>query len=316
MKKWRFAIILMAGIIGIQASFTENSITDKVMLGEKLFFDPILSSDRSISCASCHRPEFGFADTTAVSTGVAGRKGKRNTPPAMNIRLNSSFFWDGRSATMEEQALAPIENPDEMNLPLPIAILRLKKDSIYRQAFRRIFNSEPTAKALGAAIAAYEQTLETSESPFDDWKFSGDSSIVGPAVMRGFDIFNGKGKCVQCHFGSDFTQHDFRNIGLFNGKEQNDSGRILISKKKEDLGKFKTAGLRNIAITAPYMHNGMLTSLDAVIDFYDDPKNRPANPINTDSLLIQPLGLTSTEKADLKSFLLALTDKRYTKTKR
>ena len=313
MKKYVIVTIIVTGIVFIQAAATMNSITDKEKLGEALFFDPILSKDSTVSCASCHRPEYAFADTSAVSIGVDGKKGIRNTPTAMNLSLGKSFFWDGRAGTLEEQALAPIKNPDEMNLPIGEAVHRLKHSEKYRRYFLKVFNIEPDRTNLAVAIAAFERTLETSDSPFDNWKFSDDSIAVSASAKRGFDIFNGKAKCVKCHFGADFTANDFRNIGLFNGKNLNDSGRYLISKKEEDIGKFKTSSLRNVAITAPYMHNGMFKRLDDVIDFYNDTRKIVPDAINTDTLLIQPLRLTKKERYDLKAFLISLTDKRFKK---
>jgi len=313
MKKYVIVTIIVTGIVFIQAAATMNSITDKEKLGEALFFDPILSKDSTVSCASCHRPEYAFADTSAVSIGVDGKKGIRNTPTAMNLSLGKSFFWDGRAGTLEEQALAPIKNPDEMNLAVEEAVHRLKNSKKYRGYFLKVFNIEPDRTNLAVAIAAFERTLETSDSPFDNWKFSDDSIAVSAAAKRGFVIFNGKAKCIKCHFGADFTANDFRNIGLFNGKNLNDSGRYLISKKEEDIGKFKTSSLRNVAITAPYMHNGMFKRLDDVIDFYNDTRKIVPDAINTDTLLIQPLRLTKKERYDLKAFLISLTDKRFKK---
>jgi cytochrome c peroxidase len=225
--------------------------------------------------------------------------------------LQRSFFWDGRAKTLEEQALAPIDNPDEMNLHIDSALSRLSNSKTYAAYFKRIFNSEPGRENLAAALAAFERTLETSDSPFDRWKFWDDPGAVSDAVKRGFNLFNGKGKCIQCHFGADFTQNDFRNIGLFNGRELNDSGRIVIMGFKDDLGKFKIGSLRNVAITAPYMHNGMFTTLEQVIEFYNDPRKIVLNSINRDTILARPLGLTAAEKQDLKAFLLSLTDKRF-----
>jgi cytochrome c peroxidase len=300
-------------IIIVPISFIKKGTTSKEELGKLLFFDPILSRNYTISCASCHKPGYAFADTSAVSRGVARKKGSRNTPSAMNVSLVSSFFWDGRAADLEEQALAPIENVSEMNLPLQEALSRLKNNKKYYRLFDEVFNSEPTAKNLAMAIAAFERTLETSDSPFDNWKFSDDSNAVTESVKRGFALFSGKGKCTSCHFGSNFTNNDFRNIGLFNANNLNDSGRSLISGKKEDVGKFKTPGLRNVAITAPYMHNGRFKTLGQVIDFYNDPGKVVPNAINRDSLLAKPLGLTAKEKKDIEAFLCALTDKRFHK---
>ncbi len=294
-------------------SFTNTEPASKAELGKLLFFDPLLSKDRTISCASCHKPEFAFADTAALSTGVGGKKGTRNSPTAMNVTLRRPFFWDGRAKTLEEQALAPIENPVEMNLHLDSAVQRLQNNTGYRDYFLKIFNSEPNKENLAAAIAAFERTLETSDSPFDQWKFYDDTTALSAAAKKGFDIFNGKGKCNKCHFGADFTQNDFRNIGLFNGKNLKDSGRMVVTGKREDLGKFKTPSLRNVAMTGPYMHNGMFKTLKQVIDFYNEPDKVVPNSINRDSLLAKPLGLTKEEKNELEAFLLSLTDQRFMK---
>lgn len=305
--------VMIAGILVVLTSFSINEPTDEVALGSLLFSDSILSKDNTVSCASCHRPEYAFADTSEVSKGVGGKKGIRNTPSAMNLRLDTSFFWDGRAKTLEEQALAPIANPDEMNLPVAEAVERLKQSKKYNAYFKKVFNSEPTAEYIAKAIAAFERTLETSDSPFDNWKFYDDANAVSDAVKRGFIIFNEKGKCVKCHFGADFTTHEFKNIGLFDGEKHNDSGRSVITGNKNDMGKFKTPGLRNVAITAPYMHNGMAKTLMEVIDFYNETEKVIANPINKDTILAKPLELTLQEKKDLEAFLLSLTDKRFSK---
>jgi len=312
----QYSVYGIAGIatVVIALSFTNIEPANKAELGKLLFFDPILSKDKTISCASCHKPEFAFADTATVSKGVEGKRGTRNSPTAMNVMLRRPFFWDGRAKTLEEQALAPIENPVEMNLPLDSAIQRLQISRAYRDYFKRIFDSEPSKETVAAAIAAFERTLETSDSPFDKWKFYDDSNAVSATVKKGFEIFNGKGKCSKCHFGADFTQNDFRNIGLFNGKNLNDSGRIVVSGRKEDLGKFKTPSLRNVSVTGPYMHNGMFKTLKQVIDFYNEPDKAVSNSINRDSLLAKPLGLTLKEKNELEMFLFSLTDQKFVNT--
>jgi cytochrome c peroxidase len=229
----------------------------------------------------------------------------------MNLALQRSFFWDGRANSLEEQALKPIENPAEMNLPVEEALRRLQSSPAYRDYFQKIFNSEPTRNNLADAIAAFERTLETNESAFDEWKFSENQNAISEEAKRGFMIFNNKGKCIKCHFGADFTTNEFRNIGLFNGKDLNDSGRAVISGNNDELGKFKVPSLRNIAVTSPYMHNGMFKTLREVIEFYNDPDKLVHNSINRDSLLSKPLGLTEQDKSDLESFLFSLTDKRF-----
>jgi len=311
MKKYRGFVLMIFALVMIQASFNNEGPIDKAALGKMLFSDPILSKDQTISCASCHKPAFAFADTSAVSIGVGKKKGKRNTPSAMNLLTQKTFFWDGRAATLEEQALAPIINPDEMNLSIEEALQRLSKHRDYKIYFQNIYQSEPNAENLADALATFERTLETSDSPFDVWKFNDDSNAVSPAMRRGFTIFNTKGKCVKCHFGSNFTTNEFRNIGLFDGNKLNDSGRIVVSHNTEDIGKFKTIGLRNVSITPPYMHNGMLKTLREVIDFYNDPEKIVPHNVNRDTILAKPLGLTEEEKEDLEAFLISLTDKRF-----
>jgi cytochrome c peroxidase len=286
---------------------------NEATLGELLFFDPILSGDSSISCASCHKPEFAFADNTPTSKGVNGRTGDRNAPSCMNQSARVFQFWDGRNETLEEQALGPIENPLEMNLPVSELINRLYIHKQYMAFFEKIYGEKPNRKNIAMAIAAFERTLETNDTPFDDYMKNDDTTAFGLSEQRGQDIFNNKGKCFDCHFGPDFTGDQFRNIGLFNGKDLNDSGRYKVTHKLTDIGKFKTPGLRNIAMTAPYMHNGMHKTLREVIDYYDTPDKFIKNSVNRDTLLKNPLGLTEGEKKDLENFLLSLTDRRFKK---
>jgi len=282
---------------------------DEISLGKTLFSDPLLSSSKKISCASCHKPAFAFADTSAVSLGVLNRKGVRNTPSAMNVNNAAFFFWDGRASTLEEQALIPIANPDEMNLPVDSAVHRLQQSGFYREAFQKIYQQQPSAKTLSRALAAFEQSLETGDTPFDNWKTNDNEKAVSESVKRGFALFNGSANCVRCHFGPDFSNTEFRNIGLFNGKDLNDSGRAVITRKANDLGKFKIGPLRNVALTAPYMHNGMFKTLRQVIDYYNDPDKIVPDAINRDSLLSKPLNLSEPDKQDLENFLKSLTSK-------
>lgn len=311
MKAKLSVISCLLGLVFIQAKLADTAPANKVELGKMLFFDPILSKNNKISCFSCHRPEYAFADPRIVSLGVNGTKGVRNSPSAMNLNLQNAFFWDGRAKTLEEQALIPIENPVEMNSKVDLVLARLKQKPVYQTAFKKIFNAEPTRQNLGEALAVYERTLETSDSPFDNWQFNDDPKAVGEDVKRGLALFNGKARCVNCHFGPDFTTNQFRNIGLFNGKNLNDSGRAAISHQIADLGKFKVGSLRNVAITAPYMHNGMFKTLAQVIEHYNDPDKDVPHSINRDSLLATPLNLSAVEKKDLEAFLVALTDKRF-----
>lgn len=321
MKKAIFLLTIAGSILFLSSFFTSSSHNtelsftgepkNKEQLGEALFFEKLLSADSSISCGSCHLPAFAFADTVAFSKGVGGRLGKRNAPSCMNIAGRDLLFYDGRAASLEDQVRFPIEDHNEMNLPIAEAVSRLNKKEQYVRLFAAIFNSKPTETTLKEAIAAFERTLETSKTPFDRYMAGNDSAISASAI-RGRELFMGpKAKCFECHFSPDFTGDEFKNIGLFDGKKFNDSGRYSISKDIKDIGKFKVPGLRNVAATAPYMHNGMFRTLREVIDYYNDPYKTVKRPINTDSLLTKPLGLTETEKIDIENFLLTLTDDRF-----
>lgn len=287
---------------------TPSSIEE---LGKLLFFDSLLSRGNQVSCASCHKPQFAFSDNVPVSFGVDSLKGARNTPSAMNQKAHSFYFHDGRAETLEEQAQGPIENPVEMDIPLSAVVEKLNKHEQYRQFFISIFGGIATKDNVLKAIAAYENSLETSNSAFDNYVSEKDTTLFSESAKRGQQIFNVKGKCFDCHFGPDFTGDQFRNIGLFNGKDLNDSGRSVISHNIKDVGKFKTPGLRNISVTGPYMHNGMYKTLREVVDYYNEPNKFVANSINRDTLLSKPLNLTEKEKVDLEAFLLSLTDKQF-----
>ena len=317
MKKSFLFIFFTASLIGI-VSFKWNSdalgkIKTKAQLGEKLFFDKLLSNDYSVSCASCHKPDFAFADTSAFSIGINGKLTNRNTPSVLNMKNRPYFFWDGRAASLEEQALIPIANPDEMGLSIDEAVARLNNSKEYKKLFQKIFGQRPNAKNLAAALAAFEKTLETVNSRFDDW--ANDEAELTEAEERGRQLFVGnKAKCFDCHRMEDFTNDEFRNIGLYNGSDFNDAGRYAITKNKKDLGKFKVPGLRNIAVTGPYMHDGRFKTLEQVLLYYNNPYMFVDDPVNMDSLLLKPLQLTNQENDDLLAFLKTLTDKRFVKT--
>ena len=280
-------------------------------LGEVLFFEKKLSRDATLSCSSCHIPAYAFADTVAFSRGINGQAGKRNAPSCANLSDRSYFFYDGRAATLEKQVRFPIEDKREMGYSITEAVKRLQKDPGYKQWFATIFHAAPSVMNLELSIAAFERTLETSKTPFDRY-MNDDTTAMSESAIRGRELFmSSKAKCFDCHFSPDFTGDEFRNIGLFDGGALNDSGRYLISGNPADIGKFKVPGLRNVAVTAPYMHNGMFGTLRQVIDYYDDPYKVVHHPVNTDSLLLQPLHLTEQEKTDLEHFLVTLTDDRF-----
>lgn len=315
MKKTVLSLFIAVSIIFIVSSFFKKENTDiktKEALGKKLFSEKILSKDSSVSCASCHIPKFAFADTVAFSTGIEGKLTKRNTPSVLNMKNRPYYFWDGRAASLEEQCLMPIQNPDEMGLPVEEAVKRLNQSREYKLLFQKIFGQKPDAKNLAAAFSAFEKTLETVDSKFDDW--SNDLKKLTAPEERGRQLFVGdKAKCFDCHRMEDFTNDEFKNIGLYNGKDLNDAGLFTLTNKIADLGKFKTPGLRNIAVTAPYMHNGMFKTLEEVIEYYNDPQKFVPDAVNIDDALKTPLGLTENEKKDLVSFLKTLTDKKYIK---
>ena len=295
-----------------------DQITTKVQLGEKLFFDPILSLDSTISCASCHKPEFAFADHVPFSRGVNDSIGTRNTPSVMNMLSRPYFFYDGRAATLEEQAIMPIENPLEMNLSYDVAVARIQTNSIYDSLFKEIYYLAPDSFNIAHALAEFQKTLESDGSaPHDLWINKVDSSAMTTSQIRGRAIFIAdEFKCFDCHFGPDFTGDEYRNIGLYDGQSLTDQGRYMETKDSTDLGKFKVPGLRNVALTAPYMHNGMFATLEEVIDFYSDPYDFVEDPINLDTLMIEPLNFTPQQKEDLVNFLHALTDENIPMQKR
>ncbi|KXK39147.1 MAG: cytochrome-c peroxidase [Saprospiraceae bacterium] len=304
----RIAFLFISLII-LVAAITEP--VTKVQLGEKLFHDPILSRDSTLSCASCHKPQFAFADTVAITPGIEGRIGRRNAPSIMNMAFRSNFFFDGRAATLRDQVHFPIEDPMEMDLEYSIAIERINNHPYYKDAFLKIYGEAPNADNIADAIASFEESLETSDTEFDAWMADKENTMT-EAAIRGKDIFiSDRAKCFDCHFGPDFTADEFRNIGLYDGISYKDAGRYEVTKNPADLGKFKVPGLRNVAITAPYMHDGSFKTLRDVIDYYSNPYEFVANPINIDTLLARPLNLSEQEKQDLEAFLLSLTDKRF-----
>lgn len=313
MQKTVFPILLaIAGIVIVSSAFRQQNtgIITKAALGKQLFAEKLLSKDSSVSCASCHKPQYAFADTTAFSIGINGKLTHRNTPSVLNMKNRPYYFWDGRARTLEEQSLMPIQNPDEMGLSIEEAVSRLNKSVTYSRLFQIVFHQKPSAQNLAAAFAAYEKTLETVDSKFDDW--SNNLKKLTAQEERGRLVFTGdKAKCFDCHKMEDFTTDEFKNIGLYNEQELNDAGLYNITKTETDKGKFKIPGLRNIAVTAPYMHNGMFKTLEEVVDYYNDPGKVVKSAINIDDALKKPLGLTEKEKKDLVAFLKTLTDRKY-----
>jgi cytochrome c peroxidase len=314
MKKGLSFLIISVSIFLLSAfanTQTSNRIVTKEQLGEKLFFDKILSSDQTISCASCHIPQFAFADTLPFSKGVNGKITARNTPSVMNMAARDLYFYDGRAASLEAQVVFPVEHPNEMNLPFHQAVERINHSKEYRKLFFQLYKKNPDSISIVDAIARFEKTLETDQTPNDRW-MNDQTDAMTASQLRGRELFTSdKTKCFECHFTPDFTSDEFKNIGLFNGKELNDSGRYTITKNPNDIGKFKIPGLRNVAVTAPYMHDGRFKTLREVIDYYDNPSLFIKNSIGRDSILPEKIGLTEQEKIDLASYLIALTDDQF-----
>lgn len=313
MKQKLVFFILLFPLLLLSSAWIRSEDSNEVFekkreaLGKKLFFDTILSADFSVSCSSCHKPEYAFADTVAFSKGVGNALTARNTPSAMNMKFREIYFWDGRANTLEEQALFPLENPAEMNLNRNEAVKRLRASAFYQKEFYAVYKEEPSLFSLTDALGAYERSLETSNSFFDLYA-KGDSLAISASAKRGQFLFNEKGHCFDCHFGPDFTGDEFRNIGTYNGNNLKDAGRFDQSKLTADLGKFKVPGLRNVALTAPYMHNGMFSTLRQVIDYYSEPKSLVTGSINVDPIIGDGFHFNEQEKIDLENFLLSLTD--------
>ncbi len=299
-------VFLILGVSNVSFTTTWKQM-DSVKLGEQLFFDPILSSDYSVSCASCHKPEFAFADNIPLSEGVNSRFTSRNTPSVVYAESRVLLFWDGRAESLEHQAFFPITHPNEMNLPEEEAVKRLNESEMYTKAFIQVFKEKPRKLLIAKALADYQRSLKFYNSAYD--RFSdGDDEALSVSALRGLELFNGKAKCSFCHGGQQQTGDLFFNIGLYNEMEYKDKGRFDITKDSIDMGKFKTPLLRNVELTAPYMHDGSMETLEEVLEYYNTPDDHIKNSIARDTLLREPLGLTKKEIMDLKAFMLALTD--------
>jgi len=318
----------------------DNPMTaDKVSLGSKLYFDKRLSSDHTVSCATCHDPATALADNNMVGVGIGMKKGARNAPTALNAMFNELQFWDGRAATLEEQAKMPITNPIEMGMKDHNAVVaRVREIAEYRPLFAAAFRGEGvTIDTIAKAIAAFERTQLSGNSPFDRF-IAGDQNAISDAAKRGWALFNGQARCVSCHAWNPsspfFTDNKFHNIGVA-AKDQNfpllarrarqliskgknrtqildelaltegfsELGRYLITGQPRDIGAFKTSGLRDIELTAPYMHNGSEKTLLDVMKFY----NKGGEPNTNLDGGMRPLKLTDPQLDDMVEFMKTLT---------
>jgi cytochrome c peroxidase len=281
----------------------DNPLTAaRVRLGRALFFDPILSADGTVACASCHRPERGFSSGEARPRGVGGRRGPRRAPTLFNRAYGTAFFWDGRAATLEEQALRPIEDPDEMGAKLADVLRRLRADPAYPGRFAAAFPDGVTAANLGRALAGFERVLLRGGSRVDRFRRLGEAAALTPPERHGLWLYESKGLCWRCHAGANFTDEQYHNTGVSWGQAPPDLGRFAVTRREADRGKFKTPTLRGVALTAPYMHDGSIGTLQEVVEFYN--RGGGANP-NRDPAL-RPLGLSPEEVRALVAFLKAL----------
>jgi cytochrome c peroxidase len=257
-----------------------------------------------MSCATCHNPYHGFAEPSATSAGVVGTFGKRNAPTVINRLFSKEQFWDGRAADLEEQAHGPLINPIEMAMPSHDEVVaRVKAVPGYAPLFERAFGTpEITMARIAQAIATYERTVVSGNSPFDRFT-AGDKDALSPSAVRGLALFNGKANCQVCHAGFNFTDESYHNLGVGMGAGEPDLGRSEVTKAESEKGAFKTPTLRNVTQTPPYMHDGSEPTLRAVIDFY----NRGGRPNPNLAKEIKPLGLTPQELTDLVAFMEALT---------
>jgi cytochrome c peroxidase len=317
---------------------------EKIALGQKLFFDGRLSADGTVACSTCHDPDHAFTDGRPTSIGIEGRTGQRNAPTVLNALYNKTQFWDGRAKTLEDQAALPIVNPVEMGQPsLDVAVAKIASIAEYGEVFQQVFGRPPNGADLVRAIASYERTLLSFDSPFDHF-IAGDKSAIDDAAKRGWQLFNTRGRCNKCHALTEkkrdtttFMDNDFHNIGIGiirhnvvalaqQAEKLIDSGdaiavdraaiqtdmsalgRFLITKKEPDTAAFKTPDLRNVLVTGPYFHDGSLETLWDVVDHYNKGDGLKNPYLDTD---IQPLALTEREIDDLVAFMASLTSPQY-----
>ena len=281
----------------------DNPVThEKVTLGRRLFSDTILSRDRRVACVTCHEPERAFTDGRAVAVGIFGRTGTRNVPTLINRGYGATFFWDGRISSLEAQVLQPIQDRKEMDLTPADAVERLQDHRQYPALFQAAFGRTITADDLGRALASYVRTILSGNSPLDHY-MNGDRDALSPQARRGLTIFRGKGNCATCHVGPTLTDERFHNTGVaWQEGTLLDQGRYMVTGVEEDRGAFKTPTLRNVERTAPYMHDGSITTLEEVIDYYDRGGNKT---IHLDPEL-RPLKLAAEEKQALVALLRSL----------
>jgi cytochrome c peroxidase len=275
-------------------------------LGKKLFYDPVMSVDSSLSCGSCHKPHLAFADEVAFSDGVKGRAGTRNVPSLANIGYHPYFTREGGVPTLEMQVLVPIQEHNEFDFNIIYLAERLQRDSMYVAMSREAYGREPDPYVITRALACFERSLISGNSRYDRFAFQGEEKALSAREKAGMELFFGESLgCASCHGGFDFTNYAFENNGLY--EEYPDLGRFRLTGDPRDSARFKVPSLRNVALTAPYMHDGSMESLEAVINHYAS--GGKAHPQK--SPLIQPFQLSEKEKRQLIAFLHSLTDESF-----
>jgi cytochrome c peroxidase len=281
------------------------STAEKITLGKHLYFDPRLSGNGTVSCATCHNPSLGWADGLGIAVGINGAAGSRSSPTVMNSGYNLLQMWDGRKKSLEDQASGPMEAKNEMATDWAIALPFLSKNAGYVALFNKAFPNQPISlENMVKAIAAYERTIVSNQSPFDRW-IKGEATAMTPEQINGFALFidPNKGNCSVCHSGPNFTDSSFHNLGLKQfSSETPDVGRYHIKKVQKMNGAFKTPTVREVTETAPYMHDGSIATLTEVVEHYVKGGEIKENL----SPLMKPLTLTAQEKADLVAFMQAL----------
>jgi len=311
---------------GMEEFFKEapqQPVPSRARLGRWLFYDKRLSSEGTVSCATCHQPAHAFSEPTAVSTGIGGRRGSRKAPSIINLAARTilpdtpdndrgqKFFWDGRATSLESQVLVPIADPKEMGLEHQAMIERLSAIPGYGPYFREAFGSETlTRDHVAAALADYVRTRVSGNAPFDRWYYGRDPRAVSEEAARGSEIFFFNGRCAMCHAGFNFSDGRFHNLGVgWNPTSQTfaDEGRAVVTHAARDRGAFKTPGLRDVSKHAPYMHDGSLATLRDVVEFY----NRGGVPNPMQSGRIRPLRLTARDVDALVAFLHTLDGEGY-----
>lgn len=359
----RMKIVLLCLLIGIGAPFlwgaanplglppvpipSDNPQTpEKIALGKRLFEDKRFSADGTVSCANCHDPQKAFTDGLPTSEGIKKLKGTRNALTVVNAAYYDSQFWDGRRPSLEEQSKDPLINPIEHGLPSHARVLEtIHSDESYTSQFKSVFGVTPqqiTIDHVAKAIASFERTIVSGDSPFDRYLYGGDKTALSESAIRGLEIYRVKGRCQDCHSigqtNAIFTDNKFHNVGVgfkrlgtraiqianafrkakqegkdidkavLGDQEISELGRFVVTLRPSDIGAFKTPTLRNIAVTAPYMHDGSIQTLEEVIELYN--KGGEDNPFLDSG--IRPLNLTDQEKVDLLAFMKSLTSPQFT----